>query len=144
MTIKDEMYKEVGTNYRFFLGWRHAALAGYVLVFGAVLSLCISAFKDASQIVWIIPFSASPIGLALWAIDRRTRDLYHATLRAGRQLEAPEKGFYTLISEEVALPPGSNPFRKVTQTGALNAMFIGGSLALAGISLFLFIAYGGA
>jgi hypothetical protein len=137
--MKEELYKEVGINYRFFLGWRHAALAGYFIVFGAVLSLCISAFKDARPIVWLIPLCASPIGVCLWAVDKRTRSLYHAAMRAGKDLEAPEKGFYSLLSDEVALPPGVSAFTKVTQTAALNIVFIGGSLALLVISIILFI-----
>lgn len=138
MAMKEELYKEVGINYRFFLGWRHAALAGYFIVFGAVVSLCISAFKDARFMVWLIPFCASPVGICLWAVDKRTRTLYHAAMRAGKNLEAPEKGFYSILSDEVALAPEVSAFTKVTQTAALNIVFIGGSVALLVTSIVLF------
>lgn len=141
MAMKEELYKEIGTNYRFFLGWRHAAFAGYLIVLGAVLSICMTAFKDARSILWVIPLCATPVGVFLWAIDVRTRSLYHTAMRAGRDLEAPEKGFYTRLSDEVALAPGTSPFKRVTQSAALNLLFLGGSLVMLLLSLGLFIAY---
>jgi hypothetical protein len=130
MAMKEDIYKEVGTNYRFFLGWRQAAFAGYLVVVGAVMSLSISAFKDARAIAWIIPLCASPIGVLLWIVEVRTRALYHATIRAGKDLEAPEKGFYTRLADEVVLAPGTSPFESLTQSAALNLLFLGGSVAM--------------
>lgn len=150
MALKEEIYKEVGTNYRFFLGWRHALIAGYLIGLGAVLSLCISAFKDAKEIVWLIPFCASPIGIIFWAIEVRTRDLYHSAIKAGQALEVSEKGFYTHLADGVVQAPNSSPFTlllkhgQLTQAASLNALFFGGSLLLLFLSIYLFSKYGSA
>lgn len=127
--MNENSYEEVGHLYRFFLGWRHASFVGNALVLYGVVSLCISAWKDAPLLTWAIPLSASPMGVLLWWIDRRTQDLYHAAIRAGKDLEGQNGGFYTRLSE-VALPAGASPFSRVTQTGALKVFFLGSSLAL--------------
>ena len=137
MAMKEELYKEVGANYRFFLPWRHAAFAGNLLALGGALSLCISAYKDAREIMWLIPLCASPVGILLWIIDVRTRTLYHEALRAGKDLEAPDKGFYARLND-VALPPEKSPFSKLTQSAALNVSFIGASVLLVGFSILFY------
>ncbi len=77
--------EEVGTNYRFFLGSpSHAAFAGDLIILYGVISLTFSIYKDTRALAWIIPALASPIGIFLWIIDVRIRDLYHATIRAGK------------------------------------------------------------
>ena len=87
--------------------------------------------------MWLIPLCASPIGVLLWIIDVRTRHLYHAAIQAGKTLEGSQKGFYTILADEVILPPHSSPFRKLTQSAALNVAFLGSSLLLLIISLLL-------
>jgi hypothetical protein len=134
--MKEKMYEEVGTNYRFFLKWRHAALAGNLLVLGAVFSGCISALKDAKEILWLIPLCASPVGILLWIIDVRTRDLYHATIDAGKELEDGVKGFYTRLADNVRVPAGKSGFSQLTQSLALNVCFIGSPLLLLALSAF--------
>ena len=147
MAMKEEIYKEVGTNYRFFLGWRHALVAGYLIVLGASLSLCISAFKDAKEIVWIIPLCIFPIGFIFRAIEKRTRDLYHSAINAGKDLEAPEKGFYTHL-DDVVQPPNMSPFflwikkGRFTQALALDFLFFGGALLLFVLTIYLWCKYG--
>ena len=148
MAMKEEIYKEVGTNYRFFLGWRHALVAGYVIVLGAAFSLLLSAFKDAKEIVWVIPLCVFPIGIIFWAIERRTRDLYHSAITAGKNLEAPDVGFYSHLGTEVVQTAGTSPLvllikkGKLTQAAALDILFLGGSLLLLCLSIYLFGQYG--
>jgi hypothetical protein len=141
MALDEELYKEVGSNYRFFLGWRHATFAGYLIVLGAVVSFCVSAYKDAAEVLWLVPLGASPIGFLLWAVDVRTRGLYHAAIRAGKELEQATKGFYTHLADEVALPLGTSPFRQVTQSAALNILFLGGSVSLVALSALFYCKY---
>jgi hypothetical protein len=135
--MNEEFYKEVGTNYRFFLGWRHATFAGNLIVLGGALSLCISAYKDARELVWLIPLCASPVGVLFWIIDVRNRNLYHAAIQAGKTLEDGQRGFYTRLADDVILPPGRSPFRKLTQSAALNIAFLGSSLLLVVVSFVL-------
>ena len=143
--MKEKIYEEIGNNYRFFLRWRHAAFAGNLIVLGAILSFSVSAFKDAKELMWIIPLLASPVGILLWIIDVRNRSLYHVANRAGKEIEDSEglPGFYSkLISEGVALPKGTSPISKWTQSLALNLLFIGSSVLLMFLSLFFYIKWG--
>ena len=127
--MKDELYKEIGANYRFFLGWRHASFAGNLIILYGVITLCISTYTSEPRWAFLIPLCASPIGVLLWMIDVRTRALYHAAIRAGKELEGSAGGFYTKLNE-VVLPPGTSSFEKITQTGAVNVFFLGSSIVL--------------
>ncbi len=127
--MKDELYKEIGANYRFFLGWRHASFAGNLIILYGVITLCISTYKSEPKWAFLIPLLASPIGVLLWMIDVRTRTLYHAAIQAGKELEGSDGGFYTKLNE-VVLPLGTSSFKKITQTGALNVYFLGFSTVL--------------
>ncbi len=143
--MKEKIYEETGNNYRFFLRWRHAAFAGNLIVLGTILSFSVSAFKDAKELMWIIPLIASPVGLLLRIIDVRNRSLYHVANRAGKEIEDNEgiAGFYSkLISEGVALPKGTSAFSKWTQSLALDLLFLGSTVVLILLSLFFYIKWG--
>lgn len=109
--MKDKLYDEIGNNYRFFLRWRHAAFAGQCVVIFAVCSLCATFIESAKEIAWIVTLAGSPIGILLWIIDVRTRDLYHATIKAGAELEGDSKGFYTVLRDDIALKKMSHHSR---------------------------------
>ena len=144
--MKEKIYEEIGNNYRFFLRWRHAAFAGNLIVLGATLSFSVSAFKDAKELMWIIPLLASPVGLLLWIIDVRNRSLYHVANRAGKEIEDSEgvSGFYSkLISEKVVLPKGTSVFSRLNQSLALNFLFLGSSVLLLLLSFLFYIKWGG-
>ena len=136
--MDEKRYEEIGTNYRFFLGWRHAAFAGDLVIIYGVLSLTYSIYKDIPSLAWIIPALSSPLGVLLWIIDVRTRELYHAAIRAGESLEGKKGGFFTQLSR-VALPRGKSPFSKPTQSGALNLLFFGSSICLLALAIALLI-----
>jgi hypothetical protein len=127
--MNEKKYEEVGSAYRFFLGWRHASFAGNLVVLYGVCSLLITAHRNAPNLMWTIPLAASPVGLLFWWIDVRTRDLYHAAMRAGKALEGDAGGFYSEL-QNVALPRDASAFQRVTQSGALNVFFLGSSLIL--------------
>ena len=143
--MKEKIYEEVGNNYRFFLKWRHAALAGNMIVIGAILSFSITAFKDAKAMMWLIPLIGSPVGLLLWIIDVRNRSLYHTANRAGKEIEENEgvPGFYSkLISENIALPEGTSVFSQLSQGLALNCLFLGSSALLVLLSILFYVKWG--
>jgi hypothetical protein len=134
--FKEKLYEEVGTNYRFFLGWRHATLAGILVILYGVGSLTLSTYNKSStsSSAWIIPALSFPIGFVLWIIDFRTRQLYIAAINAGKHLEGDEGGFFTELVK-IVKPPGRNPIRLLiqgepTQSSALDLIFIGSSLFL--------------
>ena len=103
-----------------------------------VLSLTFSTYKDMPSIAWIIPLICSPVGILLWMIDKRNRDLYHAAIRAGKLLERDKVGFYSELSKEL-LPEGASPFKKISQSGALNLLLFGSSFIL--FILFIFLLF---
>jgi hypothetical protein len=140
--MQEKKYEEIGTNYRFFLSWRHAAFAGDLIILYGVITLTLSFYTDADSkaLAWIVPALASPIGIFLWIIDVRTRDLYHAAIRAGKVLEGGKGGFYTELANNVALPAGTSPFKKPTQSAALDLLFIGSSVISFIASILLFVA----
>ena len=138
--MNEKKYEEIGTNYRFFLSWRHAAFAGDVVIIYGILSLTFSIYKDSPSLAWIVPTFGSPIGILLWIIDVRTRELYHAAIKAGKDLEGKDGGFFTQLSK-VALPASSSPFKKLTQSGALNLLFIGSSMLLIALAVFLYFSF---
>ncbi len=121
--MKEELYKEVGAEYRFFLGWRHASLAGLVVIVAGSLSMSASIHKDSPSLAFLGPLLASPFGVILWWIDVRTRDLYHAAIEAGKGLEAPERGFFTILSEKAVVSKERSSFSRFTQSGALTTIF---------------------
>jgi hypothetical protein len=158
--IDEKIYEEVGANYRFFLGWRHAAFAGYIVVVGAAISFTMSTLKDSPSLAFIIPLGTCPIGFLLWCIDVRNRSLYAAVNRAGARLEGPSGGSYTNLANS-ALPSSSIPILsglmapisvikrwfprlkkycpclegQLSHSFALTALFNGGSIALLWLGL---------
>ncbi len=134
--MDEKKYGEVSTLYRFFLSWRHASFASDLVVLYGVLSLTLSIYEKAPSVAWTIPLFASPVFLLLWMIDKRTRALYHAAIRAGKDMEDPGGGFFTHLSDEVVYPLGTSPF-KITHSTALNVLFLGSFLLLLSASLIL-------
>lgn len=139
--MNEKLYEEIGNNYRFFLRWRHAAFAGQCIVLFTVCTLSVSFIEKAKEIAWVVPLAASPIGILFWIIDVRTRDLYHATIKAGAELEKGKKGFYTVLRDEVSLKKEENPFAKLTQSAALNLIFWGSTIMLLIASILLYKKY---
>ena len=127
--MDEKSYKEVGEIYRFFLSWRHAAFAGDLVIMYGVLSLTFSTYKEMPFIACIIPLIGSPVGILLWMIDKRTRNLYHAAIDAGKALEGTDGGFYSEL-DKIRLEKDASPFKKITQSAALNLLFWGSSLIL--------------
>lgn len=146
--MNGKLYEEVGTTYRFFLGWRHAAFAGNLVVIYGALSLTLTALEKQPTVAWIVPLIAAPIGVLLWILDVRTRDLYRAAIRAGKQLETkqPEPALFTQLGDE-AIPRwkslSQEPFLKrvfkklCSHSAALNVFFIGSSFVFVVLALWL-------
>ena len=97
-------YTETGINYRYFLGWRHKLLAGYlVAVAGLAVGFSWSLTHiETKQNSWIILILGSFISLVFWRLDYRNRDLYHACQSAGAKMEMKNgliegQGIYTAL-----------------------------------------------
>jgi len=93
-------YDEIGTNYRFFLTWRHRLLGGYLAVLaGAGIAFSWS-HTNNPRLLRLIQFLICGITVVFWLFDLRNRDLYHACQEAGADCERdlpPEAGIYTRL-----------------------------------------------
>lgn len=100
--MRQAIYSEVGTNYRYFLTWRQATVAAAAFgLFGIVkLTVDLQMAENKFPYAWLIPFGGIPLGLILWIIDSRNRDMYHAAIYAGDQLEGEIPGFYSTLKKK--------------------------------------------
>lgn len=83
-------YEEAGRVHRYFLNWRHAAFAGYFAVLYGVATLIEKVWEKPEALAAVLLLSGL-IGPALFLIDVRTRQLYHAAVQAGRAAERGEQ-----------------------------------------------------
>jgi hypothetical protein len=81
----NDRYQELGHVYRYFLTWRHAALAGMAAVVYAAASLA-SGTQNHEIAGWTF-IAASPFGVFFWLFDLRTRRLIEDAVDAGAELE---------------------------------------------------------
>jgi len=135
--MNEKVSEAVGPNYRYFLGWRHAAFGANIIVLWGTASLIIAAFKDALPLVWIIPLLACPIGLLLWIADKRTRQIYRKLVKAGKDLEPGGIGPYSEL-ERISIPRNVNWFcpdeegrcKLISQSTVLTLFFLRSSVVL--------------
>jgi len=125
--MDEKKYEEVGHNYRYFLGWRHACVAGDLVILYGVATLYFTLQKEAPRLAGLVPLAASPIGFLFWWIDKRSRELIHAVQRVGKELEGPSGGVYSTYINELAVPNGKSAFSRWTLAGATNVLFLGSS-----------------
>jgi len=102
LTIKD-IYFENGVNYRYFLNWRHALLAGYLVIL-FVLARAYAWLIENNQpnLVWIVFGSSLFVTICLWGIEYRIRDLYRACTITGHEIEKVLmlNGIYTRLDSQ--------------------------------------------
>ena len=99
IAMKDEKiisaYEEIGKNYRFFLNWRNALFGGHITVVAAhvvAFSWIISQGLNNPLYYILISLSGLFITLIFWALEYRTRKLYHFCTTAGREWEKANVG----------------------------------------------------
>ena len=93
--MKDTIYEEIGRNYRFFARWRHLAFLANFAVLAGVVTISLTAFEKAHKIAWWIPLWACPIPILLWMMDVRTYRITCYAIKAGKELEKDNPGFFT-------------------------------------------------
>lgn len=129
---KIDIYNEVGANYRFFLNWRHKALAGYLISIAGLTSILSWSFEnDYHSINTSILFISCIVSLVFWGIDIRIRKLYNICQKVGSNIE--KKHFHEEIqnnSEDLQLvyTALNIPDGKITHSRILNILF--GSAAI--------------
>jgi hypothetical protein len=144
--MKEKAYNEIGPNYRFFLAWRHAALAGGLVILWGACSLLTTAYEKRLLIAWLIPLLASLASFCLWLADRRTRQIYRSLTDAGKALEGSEPGPYHALTDigipkdALWFPQKDKPLCKIfSQSFALDCFFLGSTIVLLFVAVFLFI-----
>jgi len=144
--MNEKVYEEIGPNYRFFLAWRHAALAGGLVILWGTCFLLIAAYESQLTIAWLIPVLASLGIICLWLVDRRTRQIYRVLTTAGKALEGSDAGPYHALTD-IGIPREAPWFPKknksscklFSQSFALDFFFLGTVGALLLAALFLLI-----
>lgn len=87
LTLKD-IYSETGVTYRYFLNWRHALLAGYlVALYGLANGYGWIVEKNLLNLSWVIFLSGFLLSACFWGLERRIRDLYQSCTNAGSEIE---------------------------------------------------------
>ncbi len=102
MAPKD-FYTSIGENYRFFLNWRHALLAGYFASLFALFNAYTWMIEnDTAKQVVILYVCGILISIFFWGFEYRIRDLYRACIAAGKEIEeqAEQPGLYAKLSEK--------------------------------------------
>jgi len=144
--MNEKAYEEIGPNYRFFLTWRHAALAGGLVILWGTCSLLTSAYEKGLAITWLIPILASLAVFCLWLADRRTRQIYRSLTEAGKALEGNDLAPYHALTE-IGIPKDAfwfprkdKPLCKLfSQSFALDCFFLGSAVVLLTLAVFLLI-----
>jgi hypothetical protein len=98
LTTQD-LYAENGSNYRFFLNWRHALFAGYLLILFTLANIYFTnnQFEETNRpYLYVVVLVSS---LIFWGLERRIRNLYHACMNTGHALEKAigTNGIYTRL-----------------------------------------------
>ena len=130
-----DVYAETGNNYRFFLAWRHALMAGYLAVLAAVAVALWAVVENRPGIIpWIFVVAIVVTGV-FWALEARNRDLYRACLDAGEQQESTAGivGSFTKLNAKPTWP---------TQSNAIDFLFVMVLLASAAALVFSAMRFG--
>ncbi len=135
--MKEKLYDQIGINYRYFLSWRHASFAGYMVVLGVTASFCIDAYRDAKPLLWLIPLAATPFGVSFWLIDVRIQKIFQAAIQAGRKLEGDLGGYFTEQQKIGTVPLLDKYPRLFTHSAVLRTIYLGSALTLLALSIYL-------
>lgn len=118
----EAIYKELGLNYRFFLGWRHALLAGHVVILGAILLQTYNALESIPKISGFIPLFGIGSSIIILKLEDRIQDLYRAAIGAGIVLEGKNPGFFTAVNTDSKKTTHSTT---LTKTYEYSSIFMG-------------------
>lgn len=146
--MKEKKYEEVGRNYRFFLSWRHALLAGIFVIAYSVIFLTIEVYKQIPLLACCIPLLCSPVGVLFWMIDLKTSKLYYTAIESGKNLEGADGGIYSEISKIAKSPRKDSEILKTeksteedreifSHSSVLNIIFGGTSVLLLVSTIFI-------
>lgn len=100
---KQDLYQEIGNNYRFFLNWRHALFAGYLVILYTLANAYAWALeRQLTPIEGIIIVGGVIITLTFWALERRIRALYRACTSKGKEIEGDSQlsGIYHKLDNQ--------------------------------------------
>lgn len=119
LTLKD-IYSETGITYRYFLNWRHALLAGYLVAIYGLASGYIWIIKNNQiNFSWVVFLSGLLLSACFWGLKRRIRDLYQSCTNTGAEIERKLgiNGIYSKLDS----PELRNKF--ITHSRVLNGLF---------------------
>ncbi len=126
----DVVYKEIGINYRFFLGWRHALFAGTIVITGAILFQTYKAIIEKPFISGFIPLIGGLICLVVYQLEDRIQDLYRAGIKAGSSLEGEYFGFYSAVDQKFTKTSHSTTLLKTYKYSSIGLFLLGALLIM--------------
>jgi hypothetical protein len=136
MAIQEQIYNELGENFRVSLRWREKLFGGFFIILG---SLALAFFKLHSAqnraFALLMPFFGAIVSVAFFLLDVRCHDVLKKNYRVGADLEHI-LGYYG--SYRLAL---ERPMGVISHTAVLEAVYmITGALCI-GFGIFYQIRY---
>ena len=130
--MNEKLYEEVGRNFRFFLSWRHACFAGYLVILWVIMKFSIECYKDAQSFLWLILLLGAGLGIVFAFMDKRTKKFFYAAIEVGRRLESECKleGYFTAHARFLA--------DRNTHSEVLKWFYYGSAIVLVVLSFFAF------
>ena len=106
---QNNMYDEIGRNYRFFLNWRYVLLAGFFVSLGFFSKALLQAYDCNSiqyqdqlrtKVVIILYIAILVFTIFFFLLEKRNRDLYHYCTQQGEAFEQNQniEGIYTKLN----------------------------------------------
>ena len=135
MPITDQdIYGELGQNFRLTLRWRQGLFAGFLAILGA-LAVAFNHLwnKQKLGLASIVLLSASLLAIVFWLLDRRCHEVLIDNYQLGKSVEgrANLEGYYAEAQKR-----GLSP-KRITHTFVLD--FVYKAMALLLVSAFIFI-----
>jgi hypothetical protein len=120
----DEVYRELGDNYRYHLGWRARLLGGFVAVSGALAFAYDKVVS--SSFGWLLPLAGFVFSMAAFYLEERCHDILRHRAKVGEALERRAGHEGTYCSAET-MGWGRRP----SHTDTLRALYLLGALFFA-------------
>jgi hypothetical protein len=87
LTPKD-VYEEIGRNYRFFLNWRYALIAGHLISLGFFAKILFQLWEQDQFVFLFLAFAVLFfLTKFFYELENRNRDLYHYCTEQGKTIE---------------------------------------------------------
>lgn len=81
--LKIKTYEEICNFHRFFLNWRHASFAGYIVIMGFLLNTILKMKTEKDWWVVVPVLSGIILAIIFSLFDKRINEIYSELIKAG-------------------------------------------------------------